>query len=88
MTNAAAKGMRPLNNSAIPGKAAKAADLGSEEYSAKVATPIMAAIDNLPKAYRELVNEFGYIDVYRAWRSGMTPEQIRRNACDGFFVLR
>jgi hypothetical protein len=50
--------------------------------------PIMNAVDGLPPAYRELVNEFGYIDVYRAWRSGMTPEQILRNARDGFFVLR
>jgi hypothetical protein len=80
--------MRPLNNSVIAGTAAKAAALGSDEYSTKVAMPIMNAVDGLPPAYRELVNEFGYIDVYRAWRSGMTPEQIRRNARDGFFVLR
>ena len=78
MTNAAAKGMRPLNNSAIPGKAAKAADLGSEEYSAKVATPIMAAIDNLPKAYRELVNEFGLDPVVELAKFGMTDAKRAR----------
>lgn len=82
------KGMRPLNNSVIPGHAAKAAELGSDEYSARVAGPIMKAVDGLPQSYRELVNEFGYIDVYQAWRRGMTPDQIRQAAKDGFFKLR
>lgn len=79
--------MRPLNNSAIPGKVAKASELGSDEYSARVATPIMNAVDKMPRDYRELVNEFGYIDVYHAWRRGLSPAQIRQSAKDGFFKL-
>jgi hypothetical protein len=47
--------------------AAKRVDLGSEEYVSRVATPIMNAVDGMPPAYRALVSEFGYVDVYRVW---------------------
>ena len=45
----------------------------------------MAAIDAMPQAYRELVNEYGYIDVYRAWKRGYSPQTIRERAQDGVF---
>lgn len=79
--------MRALNNSAVPGFMAKAADLGSDEYTERVAAPVMNAVDAMPKAYRELVNEYGYVDVYRAWRKGLTASTIRQRAKDGTFHL-
>ena len=79
--------MRCLNNSNVAGFTAKAADLGSPEYTERVAGPVMQAIDTMPRAYRELVNEYGYVDVYRAWRKGMTPQAIRDRAADGTFHL-
>jgi hypothetical protein len=79
--------MRALNNSTVPGFTAKAAELGSDEYTARVASPVMTAVDTMPKAYRERVNEFGYVDVYRAWRKGLTPSAIKASAVDGTFHL-
>ncbi len=79
--------MRALNNSTVPGFTAKSADLGSDEYTQRVAAPVMNAVDTMPRAYRELVNEYGYVDVYRAWRKGMTPQAIRDRAADGTFHL-
>ena len=79
--------MRCLNNSEIPGFTAKQADLASPEYTERVAAPVMQAIDTMPRAYRVLVNEFGYVDVYRAWRKGMTPAAIMASAKDGTFRL-
>jgi hypothetical protein len=69
--------------------AAKRVDLGSEEYVSRVATPIMNAVDGMPPAYRALVSEFGYVDVYRVWRADWQPAQIRRAAerNGGLFVL-
>ena len=69
--------MRPLNNSVIPGFAAKPSEIGSPEYAERVAKPIMAAIDAMPAEFRALANEFGYIEVYRAWKAGRTLQQIR-----------
>ena len=80
--------MRCLNNSNVPGFTAKAADIASPEYTERVAAPVMHAIDTMPKAYRDLVNEFGYVDVYRAWKRGWTVEMIRRAAVGGVFVFR
>lgn len=80
--------MLARNNSEVPGFTAKRAEIGSEEYTARVAAPVMDAIDHMPKAYRELVNEFGYVDVYRAWRRGLTPTMIRDRAHDGTFRLQ
>jgi hypothetical protein len=79
--------MRALNNSEVPGFTAKRAELGSEAYSERVASPVMDAVDHMPKAYRELVNEFGYVDVYRAWKRGLTPAMIRDRSRDGTFHL-
>ena len=79
--------MRALNNSNVAGFTAKAADLASPEYRERVATPVMQAIDTMPRAYRELVNEYGYVDVYRAWRKGLTVQAIRDRAADGTFHL-
>ncbi len=80
--------MRPLNNSNVPGQfMAKAAPLGSEEYATKVAKPVMGAVDEMPKEYRELVQDLGYVDVYRAWRKGWSAQQIRGAVVDGRFVL-
>ena len=73
--------MRARNNSATAGFAPKA-DLDTPD-----ARPSMAAIDAMPQAYRELVNEYGYIDVYRAWKRGYSPQAIRERARDGVFSL-
>lgn len=58
-------------------------------YKQRVAEPVMNAVDAMPKAYRELVHEFGYIDVYRAWRKGVSPDFIRSMATQngGVFSL-
>ena len=61
---------------------------GTLEYKLKVAEPTMAAIDAMPAQWRELVHEFGYIDVYRAWRRGWVPARVRAAARDGVFTLR
>lgn len=79
--------MRCLNNSEIPGFTAKQAALGSPEYSHRVAQPVMGAVDKLPKAYRDAVNEYGYVEVYLAWRRGMSPEQIKQRAEAGALRL-
>jgi hypothetical protein len=63
------------------------AEPGSPEYKAKVAEPTMNAVDAMPSDFRELVHQFGYVDVYRAWRRGWTPERIRACAINGFFRL-
>jgi hypothetical protein len=49
----------------------------------------MHAVDAMPAEYRDLVNEFGYIDVYRAWRKGLRPQEVKANAArnNGLFVL-
>lgn len=79
--------MRCLNNSEVPGFTAKAADLASPEYSARVASPVMQAVDEMPQPYRELVNEYGYVDVYRAWRKGYSPAKIRSLVFNGTFRI-
>jgi len=81
--------MRCLNNSNTAAFSAKKADIASPEYAVRVAAPVMEAIDRMPAAYRALVNEFGYVDVYRAWRADWQPAQIRRAAekNGGLFVL-
>lgn len=54
-----------------------------------VAEPVMDAVDSMPPEFRALVHDFGYVDVYRAWRRGMAPAQIRAKAeaCGGRFEL-
>ena len=59
------------------------------DYSDRVAKPVMEAVDGLPEAYRACVHEFGYVDVYRAWKRGISPARIRQmaEANGGRFVL-
>ena len=56
-------------------------------YKPRVAEPVMQAVDSMPAVWRALVHEFGYVDVYRAWRRGWTPGDVRRHAVDGRFEL-
>jgi hypothetical protein len=79
--------MLARNNSEIPGYTAKRAEIASPEYRKRVAAPVMNAVDAMPAVYRELVNEFGYVDVYRAWRKGWTPKEIRGRVRNGRFAL-
>jgi len=78
----------------------RAADSNSDGYAAKaspdqaryketVAEPVMAAVDAMPPEYRALVHEFGYVDIYRAWRRAWTVPEIRERAkaLDGRFTL-
>lgn len=62
---------------------------GSEDYREKVAIPTMQAINAMPVAYRLLVKEYDYVDVYRAYMRRMSPEAIKRRAESngGRFVL-
>jgi hypothetical protein len=81
--------MRCLSNSNTSGFTAKRAALASDDYAARAAVPIMAAIDAMPAAWRALVNAYGYVDVYRAWRADWQPAQVRARAerNGGLFVL-
>jgi hypothetical protein len=56
-------------------------------YQSKVAIPVMNAVDSMPAVWRALVHEFGYVDVYRAWRKRWTPRMVRDAAIDGRFEL-
>jgi hypothetical protein len=78
--------MRARCNSNTANATAKV-DPDSPEYRERVALPVMAAVDAMPFEYRLLVNEFGYVDVYRAWRKGWTPAEIRGEAVNGVFQL-
>ncbi len=62
---------------------------GTDEFKPRVAEPVMQAVDTMPPVWRLLVHEFDYIDVYRAWKRGMSPDFVRRNAMQngGRFVL-
>jgi hypothetical protein len=81
--------MRALSNSNTAGFTAKRADLASEDYAKRAAIPIMDAVDRMPPAWRALVNTYGYVDVYRAWRADWQPQQVRHAAerNGGLFVL-
>lgn len=70
--------MKARSNSNTATQTAKA-DPASREYREKVAVPTMEAVDRMPAEYRALVNEFGYVEIYQAWRARMKPEAIRRN---------
>ena len=69
----------------------RAADSNNDNYRAKVspdqsryketvAEPVMSAVDAMPPEYRALVHEFGYVDVYRAWRGAWSVKEIRERA--------
>lgn len=70
------------------GKKAKA-EPGTDAYAERVAKPTMEAIDAMAPEWRALVHEFGYVDVYRAWRRGWTVLEVRKRAqeCGGRFAL-
>lgn len=51
-----------------------------DEYQRDVALPIETAIDNMPRGWRALVHEFDYVNVYLAWRRGLSPETVRQRA--------
>lgn len=68
--------MRHASDTQREGFRAKA-DPTEPSYKAKVAEPIMAAIDAMPPAFRVLVHDFDYIDVYLAWKHGMSARAIR-----------
>lgn len=70
--------MRATDSNTIGFAAKESAD--DPLYRDRVAVPVMTAVDGMPKEYRELVHEFGYVDVYRAWRRGMQPSIIRQRA--------
>lgn len=76
--------MRRLNDS--EGRAYRArVEPDDPDYAAMVAQPTMNAIVAMPKEYRECVHEFGYVDVYRAWKRGWSAERIRKSVIDGRF---
>lgn len=83
---AATAATRYGSDSEASGYVAKA-EPGSDAFKTKVAEPTMQAIDQMPKCYRLLVHEFGYVDVFRAWRRGWSPDRIRGHAKDGIFRL-
>ena len=58
-------------------------------YKECVAEPVMAAVDQMPKDYRTVLHEHGYVDVYRAWKRGWSPDRIAAAAArnGGRFVL-
>lgn len=63
------------------------AEPGDPDYPDRVAKPVMSAVDGMPAEFRACVHEYGYVDVFRAWRRGWTVDQIRAAARDGRFVL-
>lgn len=78
-----------LSNSNTAGFSAKQTALGSQDYADRVAKPVMTAIALMPAAWRKLVDRYGYVDVYRAWRSGLSPAEVERRAeiAGGFFKM-
>lgn len=77
------------SDSAVEGYAPKA-DASDPQYVNRVAIPTMAAVDQMPPEWRELVHEYGYVDVYRAWRRGIELSAVRSVAeqNNGFFRLQ
>lgn len=80
-------GMLLRSNSAIPGFVCQAEPL-TDKYK-RMAEITMQAVEDMPAEWQELVQEFGYIDVYRAWRKRWSPEDVRAKAArnGGFFQL-
>ena len=79
---------RPLTDGNTAGYQAKV-PADHPDYQAKVAVPVMNAVDAMPQQFRTAVAEFDYVDVYRAWRRGWSVEKIRDVAArnGGRFVL-
>ena len=61
----------------------------SPDYAEKVAKPVMDAVDAMPEDILHACHEYGYPDVYRAWRRGFSAARIREmaEANGGRFVL-
>jgi hypothetical protein len=70
-------------NSQIAGYAARGT-LASDEYKDKTATHVMQAVDLLSPEWRQLVNEYGYIETYLAWKRGLSPAEFERKQRLGF----
>ena len=68
---------------------AKAPSGNLDLYKKQVAEPVMAAVDAMPPIWRSLVQEFGYVDVYRARMLGISPDAMRQCAKEfgGVFPL-
>lgn len=81
--------MRALSNSNSASHTVKPGRLGTSDYANRVARPVMVAIDRLPQVWRRLVDCYGYVDVYRAWRAGLSPHEVERRAeiSGGFFRM-
>ena len=56
------------------------AEPGSDAFKAKVAEPVMNAVDKMPPIWRQLVHKYGYVHVYRAMMFKMDPRQVRAMA--------
>jgi hypothetical protein len=85
-------GAQPLEHqrdNSVTGSFVAKAQPGTEEFAIRVAQPVMNAVDGMPRDYRLAVHDFGYVDVYRAWRRGIPVATIRAKAlaAGGRFVL-
>lgn len=67
-------------NSRAPSSVTARIRTDHDEYQRDVAQPIEQAIDNMPRSWRALVHEFDYVNVYLAWRRGLSPDTVRRQA--------
>lgn len=60
------------------------------DYKAKVAEPTMEAVDSMPAEWRlQAVANYGYVDVYRAWKRNWPLSRVKDQAerMGGRFVL-
>jgi hypothetical protein len=48
-----------------------------DTYQARTASPLMAALDQMPKAYRELLDDIDVHTVWKAFRRGVPPKVVR-----------
>lgn len=80
---------RHYADSATPLFTPKASADDLDAHKQKVAEPTMAAIDGMPKDWRELVHAYGYVDVYRAWKRGWATHEVveKANKNGGRFEL-
>lgn len=52
----------------------------AEEYAERVAGPCMAAVDAMPPVWKQMVDQHGFVDVYLAWRRGLSPRVVHERA--------
>lgn len=48
-----------------------------DTYQARTAHPLMSALDQMPKAYRDLLDEIDVHTVWKAFRRGVDPRVVR-----------